>query len=52
MTVSKVVKNRMFLEHFNPDCKAMEDYRQVFSILLPVLDQSELEVKSLSANTY
>lgn len=39
VSVTKSLKSRQFLEDFDPTCKAVEDYRTAFSLLLPKLEQ-------------
>ena len=38
VSIAKAMKNKMFLEDFDPVCKAIEDYHQAFSLLLPALN--------------
>jgi chromosome partitioning protein len=40
VSIAKAMKNKMFLEDFDPECKAIEDYREAFSLLLPVLSDT------------
>ena len=38
VNIAKSMKSRKFLEDFDPACKAMEDYRAAFRLLLPKLE--------------
>lgn len=46
VTVAKATKARVFLEDFEPGCKAVEDYRQSFATLLPILDEEKVEAQA------
>lgn len=48
-TVAKATKQRMFLEDFDPACKAMEDYRIAFDRFMHVLEEPNHGPRSAQA---
>jgi hypothetical protein len=46
--VPKALRNQVFLEDFNPECRAMEDYRRAFSLLFPGVCSTKLHTPNCS----
>jgi chromosome partitioning protein len=42
VTIAKAMKSKQFVEDFDPSCKAMEDYTEAFTVLLPALEETTI----------